>query len=117
MTNDQLKEFVARQKRLTGIIQEASGLVQKLDMEHCAQTLQQLRQKISSDTFKIMVMGNFKNGKSTFINALLGQEILPAYAVPTTAIINEIKYGEKPKAVLHFLNCLLYTSPSPRDCS
>ena len=106
MTNDQLKEFVARQKRLTGIIQEASGLVQKLDMEHCAQTLQQLRQKISSDTFKIMVMGNFKNGKSTFINALLGQEILPAYAVPTTAIINEIKYGEKPKAVLHFLNLL-----------
>ena len=106
MTNDQLKEFVVRQKRLTGIIQEASGLVQKLDMEHCAQTLQQLRQKISSDTFKIMVMGNFKNGKSTFINALLGQEILPAYAVPTTAIINEIKYGEKPKAVLHFLNPL-----------
>ena len=106
MTNDQLKEFVARQKRLTGIIQEASGLVQKLDMEHCAQTLQQLRQKISSDTFKIMVMGNFKNGKSTFINALLGQEILPAYAVPTTAIINEIKYGEKPKAILHFLNPL-----------
>ena len=106
MTNDQLKEFAARQKRLTGIIQEASGLVQKLDMEHCAQTLQQLRQKISSDTFKIMVMGNFKNGKSTFINALLGQEILPAYAVPTTAIINEIKYGEKPKAVLHFLNPL-----------
>ena len=45
MTNDQLKEFAARQKRLTGIIQEASGLVQKLDMEHCAQTLQQLRQK------------------------------------------------------------------------
>ena len=28
MTNDQLKEFAARQKRLTGIIQEASGLVQ-----------------------------------------------------------------------------------------
>ncbi len=106
MTSDQLKEFAARQKRLTGIIQEASGLVQKLDMEHCAQTLQQLRQKISSDAFKIMVMGNFKNGKSTFINALLGQEILPAYAVPTTAIINEIKYGEKPKAILHFLNPL-----------
>ena len=106
MTNDQLKEFAARQKKLMGIIQDTSMLVQKLDMEHCAQVLQQLRNKISSDTFKIMVMGNFKNGKSTFINALLGQEILPAYAVPTTAIINEIKYGEKPKAVLHFLNPL-----------
>ncbi len=106
MTNEQLKEFAERQKRLTDMIQKSSTLVQSLDMEHCAATLKHLQEKISSDTFKIMVMGNFKNGKSTFINALLGQEILPAYAVPTTAIINEIKYGEKPKAVLHFLNPL-----------
>lgn len=106
MMNTQLQEFAARQKRLAGLIQDASTLVQALDMEHCAQSLGALQQKISSDSFKIMVMGNFKNGKSTFINAFLGQEILPAYAVPTTAIINEIKYGEKPRAVLHFLNPL-----------
>lgn len=106
MTNDQLKEFLARQKRLTDIIQEVWGTIEELDMVHFSQTLQELKNKIAADTFKIMVMGNFKNGKSTFINALLGQEILPAYAVPTTAIINEIKYGETPKAVLHFLNPL-----------
>ena len=41
-----------------------------------------------------MVLGEFKRGKSTFINALLGEEILPAYAVPCTAIINEIKYAD-----------------------
>ena len=102
ITDVRLKEFAARRMRLTGIIQEASDLVQKLDMEHCAKTLQQLREKLSSDTFKILVIGNFKNGKSTFINALLGQEILPAYAMPTTAINIETKYGEKPKAILHF---------------
>ena len=106
ITDVRLKEFAARRMRLTGIIQEASDLVQKLDMEHCAKTLQQLREKLSSDTFKILVIGNFKNGKSTFINALLGQEILPAYAMPTTAINIETKYGEKPKAILHFLNPL-----------
>ena len=106
ITDVRLKEFAARRRRLTGIVQEASDLVQKLDMEHCAKTLQQLREKLSSDTFKILVIGNFKNGKSTFINALLGQEILPAYAMPTTAINIETKYGEKPKAILHFLNPL-----------
>ena len=106
ITDVRLKEFAARRMRLTGIVQEASDLVQKLDMEHCAKTLQQLREKLSSDTFKILVIGNFKNGKSTFINALLGQEILPAYAMPTTAINIETKYGEKPKAILHFLNPL-----------
>ena len=106
VTDVQLKEFAARRKWLTGIVQEASDLVQKLDMEHCAKTLQQLREKLSSDTFKILVIGNFKNGKSTFINALLGQEILPAYPLPTTAINIETKYGEKPRAVMHFLNPL-----------
>ena len=106
MTNEQLLEFSAKQKKLADIISESSNLVRVLDMENCASTLQQISNKMTSDNFKIMVMGNFKNGKSTFINALLGQEVLPAFAVPTTAIINELKYGEAPKAVLHFLNPL-----------
>ncbi len=58
--------------------------------------------KNRNDTFKIMVTGTFGNGKSTLINALLGEEILPAYAQPCTAIINEVKYGTEKKAVLYF---------------
>ena len=50
--------------------------------------------------------GTFKNGKSTFINALLGEDILPTKAVPCTAVINEIKYGESKKAILNFRNPL-----------
>ena len=34
MTNEQLKEFAERQKRLTDMIQKSSTLVQSLDMEH-----------------------------------------------------------------------------------
>lgn len=104
MDKDQLRVFSVRQKELAGIMQEVSELVRDLDMSNGAQQLEQLKQKIASDSFKVMIMGNFKNGKSTFINAILGQEILPAYATPTTAIINEVKYGQTPKATLHFLN-------------
>ena len=104
MNNTQLQEFSERRRRLAALAEETGRLVQPLTMESCAAALAQLRRKIDSDAFKIMVMGNFKNGKSTFINALLGSEVLPAYAVPTTAIINEIKYGEEPRAILHFLN-------------
>ncbi len=106
MTNEQLRDYAARQQRLVEIIGQTSEQVEVLHMENHVQALTRLQQKISSETFKIMVMGNFKNGKSTFINAFLGQEILPAYAVPTTAIINEIKYGDKPRAVLHFMDPL-----------
>lgn len=104
MTNEHLLKFASKQKMLTEIIGDASKHVEVLDMQSCAKGLKQLCEKMSSESFKIMVMGNFKNGKSTFINALLGQEVLPAYAVPTTAIINEVKYGDVPRAILHFLN-------------
>lgn len=47
--------------------------------------------------FKIIVLGEFNHGKSTFLNALLGQEILPASICPTTAIIAQIIYGDQEK--------------------
>jgi|GEM_PF-2711829 len=53
-------------------------------------------------TFKILVIGELSVGKSTFINAFIGEEILPTNASPTTAIICKIKYGETKKARLHF---------------
>lgn len=39
----------------------------------------------------ICVMGTFSSGKSAFINALLGTEILPSAVTPTTAITHKIK--------------------------
>ena len=108
MDKDQLRMFSVRQKELASIMQEVSQLVHDLDMGNGAQQLEQLKQKIASDSFKVMIMGNFKNGKSTFINAILGQEILPAYATPTTAIINEVKYGKTPSSCAGY-----YSGKSP----
>ncbi len=70
------------------------------------QGLMDLESKLENDTFKVMVIGEFKRGKSTFVNALLGDEILPAYSRPCTAVINEVKYGAKERATLFFKNPL-----------
>lgn len=104
MAYESFKEFAAKQDELEQMIKDTQSDMELLDVERAVTRLGELRAKVASDTFKIMVMGDFKTGKSTFINALLGEEILPAFATPTTAIINEIKYGEEPKAVLHYLN-------------
>ncbi len=61
-----------------------------------------LRNKMVDDHLRVVVLGSFKRGKSTFINSLLGDEILPNFATPCTAVINEIKWGEEKKAVVHF---------------
>ena len=95
---------------------EASSVVSALNMEQLHDSLKKLQDKAQNDAFKIMVVGTFKNGKSTFINSFLGKDILPAYSIPTTAVINEVKYGETKRAVLHFRDPAARTAasqPSP----
>ena len=48
----------------------------------------------------ISIMGEFKAGKSTFINALLGKKIAPMGVTPTTATLNFFKYGKENKIKL-----------------
>jgi ribosome biogenesis GTPase A len=60
--------------------------------------LQSLETKLADDKLHLAVLGQMKRGKSSFINALLGAEILPTGVLPVTAIITEIRYGPKPEA-------------------
>ena len=46
------------------------------------------------DLFLLVVVGEFNSGKSTFINALLGRQVLPDGVTPTTIRIHHLKYGE-----------------------
>ncbi|MGG7073986.1 dynamin family protein [Campylobacter sp. 9BO] len=48
------------------------------------------------DQVSIAIIGQFSSGKSTFINALLGAEILPTGVTPVTAKITHIRYGAQP---------------------
>lgn len=53
----------------------------------------------SSSMFKILFMGTFKNGKSTTVNALLGDDLLPVGATATTAVISKVVYGDEESLV------------------
>lgn len=55
--------------------------------------------------FRIAVVGEFNRGKSSLLNVLLGQQILPEGVVATTATINRITYGTQPRA------CIRYKDP------
>lgn len=52
------------------------------------------RSKEQISHLKIAIVGQFSSGKSSFINALLGGEILPSGVTPITAKVCEISYGE-----------------------
>ncbi len=62
--------------------------------------LNEYLKKIEDDKFIITVIGEIKRGKSTLINTLIGEDILPTDVIPTTATINLIKYGTEPKITI-----------------
>lgn len=98
--------FKGKKNNLEGLIARGIKATEELGMSQFCEALEKLKSKVNKDSFKIQVVGTFKNGKSTFINSFLGEEVLPAYALPCTAVINEVKYGPEKKAVLHFKNPL-----------
>lgn len=79
-------------KLLHNIVQSYSQIWED---EAITRQIENMREDIANDFFTIVVLGEFKRGKSTFINALLGEKLLPADVTPTTATINAIMYAEQ----------------------
>ena len=61
-----------------------------------------LKEKVRSNVFNLVVVGQFKRGKTSLINALLGAEILPVAVVPLTSIVTIMTYGEALRIKVYF---------------
>jgi len=55
-------------------------------------------------TIDIAVLGQFKSGKSSLINSIIGENILPIGVVPVTAIVTRLQYGITPNIIIRFTN-------------
>lgn len=65
-----------------------------LGMHTEAESFRAMSEDIKEGVFKTLVMGKFKNGKSTFINALIGKLLMAAKATACTAVIATVSFGE-----------------------
>lgn len=109
---DPYKLHQQQQQEFAKLLAASAQVIENLGMLRRRDDLKRMAQKAQSDTFKIQVVGTFKNGKSTFINSILGEDVLPAYSLPCTAVINEVKFAKTKRAVLHFRNPLPETLPT-----
>ncbi len=83
--------------RIAAELHKLRELAGRLRISEVEAPLDLALQRIESQSFALAVVGEFKRGKSTFINALLGQEILPADIAPTSATLNRVTYGTRPR--------------------
>ena len=54
--------------------------------------------------FRLLVLGDMKRGKSTFLNALIGENLLPSDVNPCTALLTILRYGPEKRITVHFLD-------------
>ena len=83
--NEKFQEIIEKnniKKKVTQIQRPINGLDNQIE-------------NIKKDKFVLMIAGEAKSGKSTFINAYLGEDILPMDVKQCTSSIIKIKYGEE----------------------
>jgi small GTP-binding protein len=77
-------------RALDELLSLAKGVLAETPRRH----LLAARSRVAEDRFNLVVLGEFKRGKSTLINSLLGREVLPTGVVPLTSVVTIIRAGE-----------------------
>ena len=96
-----LEGFRERKLEVAGALQQLSDVAGSVGAKSLKERVdRELVKKLDEDRFHLVVVGEFNHGKSTFVNALLGETVLPTGVTPTTAAIHHLKYAEKPEATV-----------------
>src|SRR5688500_1216384 len=87
----QESELVALERQLVIQVRDALARAdgQRADLERLAQLVSEM-----DELFLLVVAGEYNAGKSTFINALLGDEVFAMGDLPTTRVISILRHGD-----------------------
>lgn len=96
-----LEHFHAKKRDVTAAIADISTLATRVGARSLgARVDADLVQKLQADRFHLVVVGEFNHGKTTFVNALLGRQVLPTGVTPTTACIHHLEFADEPSAAV-----------------
>lgn len=75
-----------------------AGVARDLGDGATSADLLSLKRRVDEGRFFVACVGQFKRGKSTLINALVGDQVLPVGVIPVTAVVTVVRYGEARRA-------------------
>ncbi len=78
-------------RRMAGLPGQSAGF---------AERAVRLAERAAAQRYHIAVLGEFKRGKSTLVNALIGRPVLPSGVVPVTTVATEVHFGEPQEGAL-----------------
>ena len=96
---DRLKEFQTSRKHLDSLCNQLYRIIEtSCDRgflpNSFIEDIGKISRKLQSQRFRVAVVGEFSQGKSTLLNALLGEEVQPVRAIPCSGVITTLRYGQ-----------------------
>lgn len=109
MNNNSYEILNLRKTELLQLAEAQLKIAQEVDGENNSggltpsEKIRGVVERLKSEHFNLLVMGCFSSGKSTFLNALIGEKLLPSSALPCTGVLTFLKYAdsENQKIVLY----------------
>jgi predicted GTPase len=96
-----LDAFFARRDEVVAALRGLGGVADAIGTKSLRDRVDRsLVRKLEEDRFHLVVVGEFNHGKTTFVNALLGEHVLPVGVTPTTAAIHHIRWAAQPEAIV-----------------
>lgn len=99
-----LDTFAQQKQQIAQALNDLSKLQIVETNERLRKAVEALQSKLKSYAFNLVILGEFKRGKSTLVNALLGANVLPTGVIPLTSITTVILYGETPHISVLYLD-------------
>jgi len=105
----ELKKFQESWKQLNAVCHSLyltlqDGSVRSVFSPTLTEEVTKASRKLESQRFRVAVVGEFSKGKSTLLNALLGQEIQPVRDIPCSGTVTVLKYGPQQRVICKYKN-------------
>jgi GTP-binding protein EngB required for normal cell division len=96
-SNPSLETFGSLLSRIQEICDQFHIFSLNRQVEACKNLLRQ------NQLIDVVILGQFKAGKSSFLNSQIGKPLLPIGVIPVTTAITRLQYGEKERVIVrHF---------------
>lgn len=107
ITFDTLATFQMQRQQLIGLCNEIFEVLQSSrDRAFLPEKLEadftKIFNRIQAQKFRVAVVGEFSQGKSTLLNALLGAEVQPVRAIPCSGVITVLRYGKSKRVICRY---------------
>jgi GTP-binding protein EngB required for normal cell division len=98
---ESLRRYASAKLSIAHQLRSFLDLLKKRGDESRVQSCEGLMAKLAEDRFTIAVLGQFKRGKSSLLNAIIGRNLLPTGILPLTTVITVIRFGTRERLVIH----------------